>query len=85
MGGAIKSEGGSKLLLRNVKVTGSDVAIEASDSTVKINDMYAEVKVVVKGVNIDINANRITHIENSSGAGNLSLADSIRRYIHGHD
>lgn len=85
MGGAIKSESGSRLELRHVKITGSDVAITATDSTVKINDMHAEVEVVVKGENVDIDATRITHIEPSSAPGTLSLAHSIWRHIHGYD
>lgn len=85
MGGAIKSEGGSKLELRHVKVIGSDVAITATDSTVKIDDMHAEVKVVVEGENVDIDASRVTHIEPSTQPGNLSLAQSIWRHIHGYD
>lgn len=85
MGGAIKSESGSKLALRHVKVIGSDIAVTATDSSVKINDMYAEVEVVVKGENVDIDAIRITHVEPSSRPVTISLAQSIWRHIHGYD
>lgn len=85
MGGAIKSESGSKLVLRHGKITGSGVAITATDSTVQIEDVYAEVGVVVEGENVDIEANRITHVESPSRPDNLTLSKDDWRPVNGYD